>query len=487
VNWNFQLGTHPDADQLSVFVEGAATAREHECMLAHLAECTECRKAVFFMQPHEETTLAPRTPVKGWMWGRLLPIGLPAAALACGLIAVLIYIRPHGTPAPVPQQIASVRQPEIEHARTTIAPTTNSDGVAQSGRSKKGFERNTLSSNLARQENHAAASSNLPKSESSQRGANVGAPQTTAAARSASGPVPDAATVSGGISSGTISNLQLNGRNVMDLQQLSPPADAKGAASQNSLAKKKDLPALQIERASGQPEAFAGVSGRITDRSGATISGAIVSLRDATGKTRQTTTSADGSFHLTELPAGQYELIATAGGFKTIEQSIQLNPSQLAMLQPVLDIGTASEQVTVEAGAQVVQTEDAALSQNVTAGAAGGAIGGNATGLPQNTYAHVFGGNGDGHSVSHGKRFLSLDSTGNLWLSRNGGKKWKKINPQWTGKAVRIELTPAYWSDAPPKSKNETLKQASDTAVFLLTTDAGTLWTSRDGAHWHRQ
>jgi len=164
-----------------------------------------------------------------------------------------------------------------------------------------------------------------------------------------------------------------------------------------------------------------------------------------------------------------------------------LNPSQLAMLQPVLDIGTASEQVTVEAGAQVVQTEDAALSQNVTAGAAGGAIGGNATGLPQNTYAHVFGGNGDGHSVSHGKRFLSLDSTGNLWLSRNGGKKWKKINPQWTGKAVRIELTPAYWSDAPPKSKNETLKQASDTAVFLLTTDAGTLWTSRDGAHWHRQ
>ena len=30
-------GTHPDADQLSVFVEGAATAQEREQMLAHLA------------------------------------------------------------------------------------------------------------------------------------------------------------------------------------------------------------------------------------------------------------------------------------------------------------------------------------------------------------------------------------------------------------------------------------------------------------------
>jgi len=54
LNRNLQPGIHPDADKLSVFVEGAATAREQERMLAHLAECTECRKAVFLMQPHEE-------------------------------------------------------------------------------------------------------------------------------------------------------------------------------------------------------------------------------------------------------------------------------------------------------------------------------------------------------------------------------------------------------------------------------------------------
>jgi Carboxypeptidase regulatory-like domain/Putative zinc-finger len=482
LNRNLQPGIHPDADKLSVFIEGAATAREQEWMLAHLAECAECRKAVFLMQPHEEIERADATPVKGWVWRRLVPIGLPAAAIACGLIAVFIYIRPHGAAPPTPQQIASVRQPEIEHPRTTIAPTTNSERVAQFGGPQSSFAPGAAATDVSGRKKLVAGGLNLPKSKSDQATANV-TPQTTVAAPSASGPVADAATVSGGISSGTISNLPLNGRNVMDLQQLSTPVDTKGAASQNSSAKKEDMAALEVERATGQNETLAGVSGRITDRSGATISGARVSLRDAAGKMRQTTTSADGSFHLTELPAGRYELIATASGFKTIEQSIQLNPSQLAMLQPVLDIGMASEQVAVEAGAQAVDAEDASLSQNVGARV----VGGNGNGLPHNVYARVFGGNDDGHSVSHGKRFLSLDSTGNLFLNRNGGKKWKKIRPQWTGKAVRIELTPAYRSEAPPKPKKDMLGQASEVAVFLLTTDAGAIWTSKDGAHWHQQ
>jgi hypothetical protein len=469
-----------------MFVEGAATSREHERMLAHLAECAECRQAVFFMQPREETQPATRTPVKGRVWGRLLPVGLPAAALACGLIAVLLYIRPHGGPPGTSQQIASVRAPEIEHPRTTIAPTTNSETVPRSESTKNSFERNALSSNLSRQENEAAAGSNLPKPKSPQIAANVEAPQTAAAAPSVSVPVADAEAGMGGGIGGAVSQLPLNNRNVTNLQQLSTPADTKAAASQNGLAKKKDLPALEMDRASGQDKALAEVSGRITDPTGALISGVRISLRDAAGNTRQTTTSADGSFHLTELPAGRYELIATASGFKITKQLIELKPSELAMLQPKLDMGTTSEQVTVEAGAQTVNTEDASLSQNITAGATG-AIAGTGNGLPQNAYARVFGANGDGHSVSHGKRFLSLDSTGNLLLSRNAGKKWKKIRPQWTGKAVRIELTPEHRSEAPATPKNETSRQASEAAVFLLTTDAGTVWTSKDGAHWQQQ
>ncbi|MFZ0481744.1 MAG: carboxypeptidase regulatory-like domain-containing protein [Terriglobales bacterium] len=480
MNWNFQLGMHPNPDQLSVFVEGAATSREHERMLAHLAECAECRKAVFLIQPHEETQPATRTPVKGWIWGRLLPVGLPAAALACGLIVVfIIYIRPHGGAPGTPQQIASLRKPEVQLPQTTVAPTTDSERVAPSEGPKNSFVPHAAT-DLSRQENRVAGGLNLPKSKSDQIAANVEAPQTTAAAPSVTVPVGHGGGAAGAVFGGTVFNLPLNGRNVTDLDQPSTAADTKAAASQNSLAKERTLPQLEIAQ-SGQAEALAGVSGRITDPSGAIVSGASVSLRDAAGKTRQTTTSADGSFHLTELPAGQYELIATARGFKTLKESFQLNPSQLAMLQPMLELGATTEQVTVEAGTQAVQTEDAALSQNVDSRVWTGNV------LSQNVYTRVFGGNGDGQSVSHGKRSLSLDTTGNLFMSRNRGKKWKKITPQWTGKAVRVELTPAYESEVSPRPEDETSGQANDVAVFQLTTDAGTVWTSKDGAHWHQR
>ncbi len=157
----------------------------------------------------------------------------------------------------------------------------------------------------------------------------------------------DAAGSAGGVIGGISPELPLNGRNFANDEQLSKSRQTgeQDAASQNSLADKKDLPALEVERATGQDATLAGISGRITDRTGAVVSGATVTLRDAAGKTREMTTGADGSFNLTELPAGQYELTATARGFKTSEQSIELKPSELAMLQPMLDVGAASERL----------------------------------------------------------------------------------------------------------------------------------------------
>ena len=485
MNRNLQPGIHADADQLSVFVEGAATAREQEKMLAHLAECAECRKAVFLMQPHEEPQRVTATAEKGWKRGWLVPVGLPAAALACGLIAVLVYIRPHGSVPETPQQIASVRPAETERPGTAVAPTSgleqgaptaNAGPKAGSGGRRNGFDAKGAAANLSRQESQIGSGLNLPALKSEQATPGV-AMQTTAAAPTTSVPAADAAKVqAGGSGSIKVSELPLNGRNVTDLQQIQP-ADTEGAAAQNTLARKKELPTLQIQGANAQAQTVAGVSGCITDRSGAIIAGVTVTLRDAAGKMRQTTTGADGSFHLTQLPAGQYELTATAAGFKTSKQSIELKPSELAMLQPVLDIGRASEVVEVEAssGAVSVETQSANASGQVVAGITGA---GRGTVAPSGLTV--------AGSVSHGKRFLSLDDAGNLFLSRNGGEKWKKVKPQWTGRAVRIELTPAYSGEASAKAKDETSAAGAE-AVFLLTTDGGTVWSSKDGARWHQQ
>jgi hypothetical protein len=513
---NLQPGIHPDADQLSVFREGAATAREQERMLAHLAECGECRKAVFLMQPHEEPQPAAITPEKRWAWRRwtwrwLVPVGVPAAALACALIAVLIYIWPHGTPE-TPQQIASVRPTESERPGTEVAPTSNAEpdrpaptsNLEQSrptgnadlspAANSELVERsvkpqNGLAPNVSRQRNQTAGGLRLPALKSggvpTSGQATAGVPSLTAGAAPSTvgGPIGSVQTADSTLAQSTVSttatsNLPLNGRNFTQLQQL-PPAGTQGAATQDTLTKKKELPALQIQAASAQNETLAGISGRITDRTGAVIGGATVTLRDATGKKRQSTTGPDGSFHLMQLPPGQYELTATASGFKTSQQSIELKPSELAMLQPVLDVGAASEVVEVEAGssAVAVQTESANVSGQAVAEITGAH---RAITLPS--------GVGIAETVSDGKRILSLDGAGNLFLSRNEGKKWKKVKPQWAGKAIRIELTPGSVSEAAArKPKDETSGAAGEGTVFLLTTDGGTVWSSKEGAHWHQQ
>jgi hypothetical protein len=459
VKANFQPGIHPDPDQLSVFVEGAASSHEKERMLAHLAECAECRKAVFLMQPHEEMQARRPEVPKGWLWQRLLPVSLPAAALACAVIALVVYLRPHGGSPGVLQQNASARQPGIPRPSTTVAPTTDAERVARSENPNKNSAASSAEPNFAGQTKHIANGSYLPGAKNRQIATNIASLPTVSAAPSTPAPV---AGVAGGVSSRTVSDLPLNARNFTELQQLTPGV-TKGASPQNNPATKKELPALEIQGAVGRDATLAGVSGRVTDRTGAVVAGTTITLRDASGKIRQTTTGTDGSFHLTELPAGRYDLMATATGFKTTQQSIELKPSELAMMQPVLDVGTVSETVEVTGAAPMLETESASVSRIMPV----------PSGLPVTT------------TVSLRKRSLSLDSAGNLFLSRNGGKKWKKINPRWVGRAVSIELnTP---SDSGRSSKRETPSSVNTTDVFQLTTDAGAVWTSKDGTHWNQQ
>ncbi|HEY2457651.1 MAG TPA: zf-HC2 domain-containing protein [Candidatus Acidoferrum sp.] len=81
-------GQHPDADQVSAFAEGVLPGHERAEMLAHLAECADCRQIVFLAQQTQEAEIppsdAPAGHVSWWKnWGRLWPA---AAALACGLL-----------------------------------------------------------------------------------------------------------------------------------------------------------------------------------------------------------------------------------------------------------------------------------------------------------------------------------------------------------------------------------------------------------------
>ena len=133
---------------------------------------------------------------------------------------------------------------------------------------------------------------------------------------------------------------------------------------------------INIERERGAFNGRAEITGVVADFTGAVIAGASVELRSASGKARPTATDAAGRFNFSGLPDGDYTVEISAPGFKSASGRFILHARDRAILSATLSVGQATEQVMVEAGAQLVETEDAALGQNIAAGIPGGAAGG---------------------------------------------------------------------------------------------------------------
>ena len=110
------------------------------------------------------------------------------------------------------------------------------------------------------------------------------------------------------------------------------------------------------------------LAGTVTDPSGAAIPNATVTIiNNATGQSRTTMTGTDGSYRFTLLPPGNYKVTFSAQGFKTSEVASEtLNVTETPELSRTLEVGAASEQVTVEAAAEALQTQSSTLGTTVT-------------------------------------------------------------------------------------------------------------------------
>lgn len=106
------------------------------------------------------------------------------------------------------------------------------------------------------------------------------------------------------------------------------------------------------------------ITGRITDTRGGAIKGARVSVKSASQYSQQTTTDSDGKFVLESLPAGDYELRATAEGFgRQIRQiSVQSNPGEEIDLNIALEPGGISDELTVTPARTEIRLTDAPAS-----------------------------------------------------------------------------------------------------------------------------
>jgi outer membrane receptor protein involved in Fe transport len=112
----------------------------------------------------------------------------------------------------------------------------------------------------------------------------------------------------------------------------------------------------------------ASLNGTVTDASGAAVPSAKVSVKNtATGFSRGTETSDAGLYVFTALPVGQYDLSIDAQGFKSAKRTaLQLDVGATATVDVRLEVGTASETVSVVADAPVVETTRTSAASNVT-------------------------------------------------------------------------------------------------------------------------
>ena len=108
------------------------------------------------------------------------------------------------------------------------------------------------------------------------------------------------------------------------------------------------------------------ISGTVTDKSGAAIVGAKVrAVQRSTNEVKEATTNAGGFYVLPFLQPSTFDLEVSASGFNKIRrESISLLVAEKLDLSYQLDVGNVTEQVTVTASLDSLQTADASGGVN---------------------------------------------------------------------------------------------------------------------------
>lgn len=111
------------------------------------------------------------------------------------------------------------------------------------------------------------------------------------------------------------------------------------------------------------------LSGTVTDSSGAVVAEASVKItNEMTGEARTLSTHRDGSFVAALLLPGTYRVEVGRKGFKTLVRTgVPVFVTEKQDVQFVLEVGTETQTIEVQAEGEVLKTQDSALG-NVTEG-----------------------------------------------------------------------------------------------------------------------
>ncbi len=114
---------------------------------------------------------------------------------------------------------------------------------------------------------------------------------------------------------------------------------------------------------------FGSVTGSVSDSSGGVVPKvAVTVVNQATGISRQALSDNAGNYEATHLNTGVYTVKAEAPGFKRFEhRDIRVEPQQTVRIDVRLELGAVGSEVTVTAGAPVIETEAPTVFDTKTA------------------------------------------------------------------------------------------------------------------------
>lgn len=112
----------------------------------------------------------------------------------------------------------------------------------------------------------------------------------------------------------------------------------------------------------------ASIQGTVMDAQGNAVPGAKVTVTNQdTGVVRETAASAEGFYRVGELPPGKYTVTIESAGFKkSTSKDVVVEAEQPRGLDVTLVIGAVTEQVTVTASPEALQTENANVSSTIS-------------------------------------------------------------------------------------------------------------------------
>ena len=448
---------HPDENLLTAFAEQTLAPSERQNVLEHLSSCRHCRDVVFLAQQaaaEEETQAAPvadKSLAGGWWlgrrhWGMVLAGGALAAML---IVTSLRLYELHRAPVSPPPAVAGARAPvaptENEAAATSNAPT--SSPVKKESRQRAPVENAPLRDS----ENQAGASAASPAAGSSKKESReqfrlemtpphvtvVGPPNIPSAP-------PAVAAVGAGTGVGRGAGIG---------------AAAGGGVRTNGAGS-----------GGGIGSGNGGNAGGGTYRAGAAngVAGGIGGLAPAAPQA-QAKAKASGTTNI---------------GTVTLEAGSATQSVQVTSAQPLLQTANAEVSMTFTPG----NILPGGNGFTVRDGVAQKCVAGNCLPVKSPSKAQVI-------SVASGAgTVMAVDVNGDLFLSHNEGRHWKKEHVQWQGRAREVRAmaqVPSHDAAAAAASSDAVsavqppVLQPNTLQIFQLQNEQGQLWLSSDeGKTW---